>query len=581
MKFFRCVCSLASAAVMFCAAACGSTDNLYDAPGDSVGMTTVMETEPEKCDASETREMLAETRFPDSEFELFGWDYDENGAYYCSDVMLSDGKTAVLRDLSGGGIYIDNVRNVISLAMPGLYRFTGALTDGRIISVAEGNVRVILQHAVVNCSSGAPLVFLGGGQKVITAAKDSTNVLGSSLRPDPYEQPFPEYLGSAVYSQGSVTFNGAGKLDIISSGSRGIESAGTVKMMSGSITVVSQGDGITGKNVVVRGGDVVVDTKGGCGIKAPGISDDSGCFAAEGGSLRVTSAFDSVYAERFVCVTGSSAKLNLCSGSGSDSHWYDEIFSRKGIRSDGNVAITGGSVNADCLDVALYSEGEILVSGDTALSLCAKRTAVKCGFLALESGRMEIKKSSCGIEAEQVAVDGGALKIISSGDGMSLAADKARSGRECALFVQGGSADVGAYAAGLNVKGKALIEGGDLFVSGGEDGFSPAVKAEGGLKIDGGKVMMTAPSGAIQTPAEQSEQPAAVVSFRKGVDAGSALALTGESEVLFSRELSADAGSVLFSDPGIKTGGEYAVEVNGARTGSFVQESTFVSVGVA
>ena len=100
---------------------------------------------------------------------------------------------------------------------------------------------------------------------------------------------------------------------------------------------------------------------------------------------------------------------------------------------------------------------------------------------------------------------------------------------------------------GRGVGGHPLLqreEGGDLFVSGGEDGFSPAVKAEGGLKINGGKVMMTAPSGAIQTPAEQSEQPAAVVSFRKGVDAGSALALTGESEVLFSRELSADAGSV-------------------------------------
>ena len=51
--------------------------------------------------------------------------------------------------------------------------------------------------------------------------------------------------------------------------------------------------------------------------------------------------------------------------------------------------------------------------------------------------------------------------------------------------------------------------------------------------------------------------------------------------MLFSRELSADAGSVFFSGPGIKTGGEYAVEVNGARAGSFVQESAFVSVGVA
>lgn len=584
MKILRYIGTLMSAALLLCiASSCGSgTSGSFTGAEDTLGMTTEMPAEPTVYEPVRTYDLIQSIDFPDSDFELFGWDYDENGAYYCSDVVLADGNSFVKRDLSGGSISVDNSLNVILLRAPGLYRFTGVLSDGSIMSIADGNVRVILDGATISCSRDVPLMFMGTGCKVITMAGGSVNHIKNAMASDAAIAFAPDYATTAVYSLGDVTINGSGTLHIKSFSGNGVDSSGTVKIMSGTLSVMSLGEGIIGENVVVRGGDINIDTNGGSGIEALGAEAGlSGFFVAENGSLRVTSAYDSIFARRFAGVTGADTKLNLCSGNGSDSQWYDEIYSRKGIHSKGSIAVTGGSLGVDSLDTSLSSEEETLVAGAAALSLCAKRVAISSPLVAIEGGRTEIKKAENGITARQLTIKGGALKIIAADTGIKIQPLGTSLKCDSAFIIGGGNADVNAYASAVIADGKALISDGELFASGGEDGVSPVVSFSDGIKINGGKVMLTAPTGLVQTPVRQSSQAAVTVSFSSPVNGGYIALKSDDGRVLFSRELSAEAGSILFSSPAIKEDGRYYLEVNGETRKYFDMTGTFQNVAAA
>ena len=102
-----------------------------------------------------------------------------------------------------------------------------------------------------------------------------------------------------------------------------------------------------------------------------------------------------------------------------------------------------------------------------------------------------------------------------------------------------------------------------------------------GIKINGGKVMLTAPTGLVQTPVRQSSQAAVTVSFSSPVNGGYIALKSDDGRVLFSRELSAEAGSILFSSPAIKEDGRYYLEVNGETRKYFDMTGTFQNVAAA
>ena len=71
------------------------------------------------------------------------------------------------------------------------------------------------------------------------------------------------------------------------------------------------------------------------------------------------------------------------------------------------------------------------------------------------------------------------------------------------------------------------------------------------------------------------------MSFSSPVNSGYIALKSDDGRVLFSRELSAEAGSILFSSPAIKEAGRYYLEVNGETRKYFDMTGTFQNVAAA
>lgn len=568
---------LTAALMLIVSASCGeyNKSESFNGAGDRVGLTTDMYLEPVVSSAAEAKRLNESVAFYDSEFELADWKKNENGEGGYSDISMSDGKSDVVRDLSDNGIVIDNAVNEIIINAPGLYRLRGILPAGRIVCRADGDVRIIFDNVSVSCGIGAPLVFGGSGTKVLTLAKGSVNILKNNMLS---AADAPSEVGSVIYSESALTVNGGGLLEA-GGNADGIVCDDELKINSGTVFVSAKGDASAAKNVAVSGGDVILDSKSGNGMRARSAGadyTDGGNILITGGTVRVTSAYDSVYADRFVKISGDDTRVSVCSGSGSGSMWYDEIYSRKGIRSGGCIAVTGGSLGADSLDNAIDAEAELYIGGSAAVALCSKKSAVKAALAEIGGGRTEIRRAGVGIAAAQVNMTGGAVKINSYGNGLSLiTADQQLTGYDCAFILTGGSVDIDADAVGINAYGKILITGGTLCCGGSCDAAAPAVYASEGFKINGGRVMLSASQGMIQTPVTQSAQNSVVLSFRDELPRGALVALKKGRATLFSREIMGCCGSMLFSCPAFETGESFTAEINGTLSESFTIDGRF------
>lgn len=584
MKPIKIASALFSAIILLCTSTvCGSytpTDK-YSGEGDLVGMTKEMQQEPVPSSALSVRSQMDNVDFSDNAFESLKWNDVASGTYLFNEISLSDGNSKIVRDLSSGNILIDNEKNEIRLTSPGLFKFYGSLSNGRIISVADGNVRIILDNVFVSCESDIPVYLTGKGKKVITLAQNSVNSLINYSSYDLIENVAER---NSIFSDGDITFDGDGLLEIQSIGS-GIKCNGLLKINSGKIVVSAPGDALCAKNVTICGGDINLDSTAGNGIKVIKTSaedEKSGFLVVTGGFTRITSAYDSVYASSLIKIDGTNTKLNVCSGNGSGSLWCDEIYSRKGFRCEGNISVTGGYLGADCLDNALDTDGELLIEGSASISLYSKKSAIKAELIEICGGRTEINKANEGIVATHLYISAGALRINSSGDGVRLSAeDRQLTDCECAFITTGGNVDIDSDGIGIDVSGKVVFSGGTVCCSGGCKQNSLPVKATEGLKINGGRIMLVAALGMIQTPVSQSQQNSLTISFKDGLSSGTFVAIKDGSVTLFSRVFTNDLGSILFSSPYFESGKSFDAEINGTGVKKLLISEKFSEIGIA
>ena len=568
-------------AIFALSAACGKTapSSEYEGAGDRVGMTADMEISPSYSAAEKAETLARKANFPDIPYENDQWQDYVNGSGNYTYVILGDYCSYVVGE-AGENVVIDNSQNVITIAQPGYYRFVGTLSCGSIVAEADGNVRIILDGVRLTGKDGAPIRFYNKGQKVVTFAEEKENIVSAPASVSDSNQN-RENPSCAIYSESELTLNGKGTGEINGKKERAIVCRSTLKIKTVELEIRSKTDAVTAMNVVIKNTSLVIDSTAGSAIIAEryGFLTKEGYVVISDSDVRAVSAFDAISATDLVYVTGSDSFLSICSGNGSSSVLYDEIYSRKGIVSDGCVCIEEGGVYIDSLDDSIKCSGETLLSGGF-LTASTKKTAVNSVLTEIKGGRTEIARSSVGIKGCRLSLSDGSVKITSNENGINLSAINGNDS-VCALVMKGAYVDVSTCGTCIKTDGKILVSGGSLWCDSSPAPSEPAVIANEGFRTDGGRIMIIAGLGMIQTPVKQSMQDSVTISFKRGISSHSTVSLKYDDVVLFSREVVNKVGSLFFTCPNFSRDYDCSLAINGSVVKKFRLSQTFTEKGVA
>lgn len=568
-------------AIFALSAACGKTapSSEYEGAGDRVGMTADMEIAPSYSAAEKAETLARKADFPDIPYENDQWQNYVNGSGNYTYVILGDYCSYVVGE-AGENVIIDNSQNVITIAQPGYYRFVGTLSCGSIVAEADGNVRIILDGVRLTGKDGAPIRFYNKGQKVVTFAEEKENIVSAPASVSDSNQN-RENPSCAIYSESELTLNGKGTGEINGKKERAIVCRSTLKIKTVELEIRSKTDAVTAMNVVIKNTSLVIDSTAGSAIIAEryGFLTKEGYVVISDSDVRAVSAFDAISATDLVYVTGSDSFLSICSGNGSSSVLYDEIYSRKGIVSDGCVCIEEGGVYIDSLDDSIKCSGETLLSGGF-LTASTKKTAVNSVLTEIKGGRTEIARSSVGIKGCRLSLSDGSVKITSNENGINLSAINGNDS-VCALVMKGAYVDVSTCGTCIKTDGKILVSGGSLWCDSSPAPSEPAVIANEGFRTDGGRIMIIAGLGMIQTPVKQSMQDSVTISFKRGISSHSTVSLKYDDVVLFSREVVNKVGSLFFTCPNFSRDYDCSLAINGSVVKKFRLSQTFTEKGVA
>lgn len=568
-------------AIFALSAACGKTapSSEYEGAGDRIGMTADMEISPSYSAAEKAETLARKAAFPDIPYENDQWQNYVNGSGNYTYVILGDYCSYVVGE-AGENVIIDNSQNVITIAQPGYYRFVGTLSCGSIVAEADGNVRIILDGVRLTGKDGAPIRFYNKGQKVVTFAEEKENIVSAPASVSDSNQN-RENPSCAIYSESELTLNGKGTGEINGKKERAIVCRSTLKIKTVELEIRSKTDAVTAMNVVIKNTSLVIDSTAGSAIIAEryGFLTKEGYVVISDSDVRAVSAFDAISATDLVYVTGSDSFLSICSGNGSSSVLYDEIYSRKGIVSGGCVCIEEGGVYIDSLDDSIKCSGETLLSGGF-LTASTKKTAVNSVLTEIKGGRTEIARSSVGIKGCRLSLSDGSVKITSNENGINLSAINGNDSA-CALVMKGGYVDVSTCGTCIKTDGKILVSGGSLWCDSSQAPSEPAVIANEGFRTDGGRIMIIAGLGMIQTPVKQSMQDSVTISFKRGISSHSTVSLKYDDVVLFSREVVNKVGSLFFTCPNFSRDYDCSLAINGSVVKKFRLSQTFTEKGVA
>ena len=401
--------------------------------------------------------------------------------------------------------------SVVTINEPGTYVITGKLDDGQIIvnvdkeKYPEGKVELSLEGAEINCSDNSPVYVESIGDECVISVKKGTENTVS----DGTDYVNADEKSGAIYSKDDLKLKGKGKLIVKGNCTDGIVSKNDIKIFNGNIDVTAVNDGIRGKDSVRIGdsGDtdfsnlsVTVKTTEGDGIKSTNSTDDGkGNIIINGGKIKVNSYGDAVSAERNITINGGDLDLYTYTGSKAaqsdlssppqggkfpgmqEGNTEKPDISAKGIKGIGGIELNGGTVNVDSTDDSIHSNGDIVINGGDMTVASSDDGIHSDTMLIINDGRINITRSYEGIEAYDIEVKGGNIRLVASDDGFNAAGGDGSGNANTNPWEQGGMS---------SSTGILNISGGYIYVQAEGDG----VDSNGNITVSGGTVIVCGPT---------------------------------------------------------------------------------------
>jgi hypothetical protein len=387
----------------------------------------------------------ADTVSVNNPFEGNGVSIERNGQHVVATSTVTDREvTYVLSGVTANG----------SLKIYGSYKFGLALNGAGITNPRGATINIQCKKKIT-----------------LTLVDQTVNRLidGSA-----YEYTDGEDMKGTLFSEGQLNVYGSGTLEVRGKNKHAICTDDYFRMYAGSIRVKeAASDGVHANDeVTVEGGDLNVRAAG------DGVESEKSSLTVTGGTVSIVTTGQKGHGLKSAGATAISGSPNV------------EIIvygnASKGISSGAEMSIGGGSLAISTSGDALY---------DAAAADVTSPSGVKCdGNMEITGGSitiLSVGKGGKGISVDgELTVSDGVVKITTTGEqfkyGRNDAAAKAIKS-DGNLTVNGGKLKLKTYgveAEGLESKATLTINGGDVEI----EAYDDAINAAKHIQINGGNI---------------------------------------------------------------------------------------------
>ena len=366
------------------------------------------------------------------------------------------------------------------------YELSGTTSNGFLKIYSKNKQALVLNNVSITNPNGAAINNQGKKRSFVVV--NGKNYLADSATYT--ATPDDEDEKAAFFSEGQLIFSGEGSLEVTAVGKAGITSDDYLNFLDGPTLKVSStaGHGLRGKDAVyVNGGNLSVQTSahmkkgivsdslvvfnGGVTTVAvtggtdyddedqeykasAGVKADQ-CFVMNDGTLTITNSGQggkgisgdgvAYFQGGTVDITVTGSNYGKSSGGfgpwgGGSSSSSDNSKSAKGIKFDGDIYISGGSVSAKASNhEGIESKGQLQITGGTVFAQSKDDAINSAGMMAVTGGFVcAYSTGNDGMDANKnFYLDGGVVYAIGSGS-PEVAID-ANTEERYKLYVNGGS----------------------------------------------------------------------------------------------------------------------------------------------
>jgi hypothetical protein len=541
--------------------------------------------------------------FDDEDF-VTSWDVNN-----CTTIALSDQSAQI----SGNGANASN--GEVTITTPGTYVLSGTLKDGciHVDTADKGTVRLILNGANITSNTTAPILVTDAKKVLVTIVDGTINTINDSKRSTTESEDY----SAAIYSKSDLVFNGNGSLTVNAGYKNGIKSTDDLKFVSGNVSINSTEDGMIGKDLLgIKDGTYKIQA--GCdGMKTTYDTDTSkGNLILENGTYTITSNNDGIQAENVLVINngyytiktgGSSSAAIMKSGDnmgmggtmgsmkgqgrfGSTTQTTeagDESTSdsAKGLKATKKMYISNATVNLDCKDDTIHTNGTVIINSGTITAKSGDDGVHADDVLQINGGTLDIQYCYEGLEAATINIAGGDIFIVANDDGINASSGSSTTGFNMGampnaqggqngqntqndqttqstpqLNISGGKLFVNANGDGLDSNGIMTISGGEIIVEGPTENNNAALDFDSKCSITGGTLMAFGSSGMLETPTEATNVSCIITTFTSAQTANTQYSLSDASgNTILTHTPSKAYAAAIVASADIKTDNTYTI----------------------
>ncbi len=499
-------------------------------------------------------------------------------------ITLSDSGSAC----ADSSVQIDG--STVTITAAGDYLLSGSLSDGQIVVNApeDAKVKLILGGVSIVKSGHAAIYALSADKLVLATQAGSENLIQSSGE---FVQMDENKVDAAVFAKCDLTLSGEGVLNISCPQVHAVVSKDDLTLKSGTVNLEAGSKGLSGKDSVsIEGGVLSADVGTDALYSANTEDSEKGTITVSGGTLNLLCQKDGLDASGAIVIEGGEIVLNA--GNGSEG---------KGVKSDADITIRGGSLSVSSYDDAVHAGGSVTVSGGELILASMDDGIHADGTLTISDGILTVSQSYEGLEAQVIDIQGGRISVRASDDGLNAAGgsdgsnalglfggDSFRGGMgggfdsdsSASLTISGGTLYLNADGDGLDSNGYLTVSGGAVYVSGPTNSGNGALDYGIEASISGGTVIAVGAAGMAENFGQNSSQGSILLNLSTTQAAGSTVSLCDENgTVLASFQPEKSYSSVVISTEGLVQGGVYTVTA-GTETQTVTLDSLIYGSGM-
>lgn len=571
---------------------------------------------------------------PDYTADELDYDYDE--AEVVAITLNGDNISCKSSDVNIDG-------STITIQKAGTYLLSGTLTAGNIIvdSDDKENVRLIFNGVEISNSTTTPLFIKNAEKTIVTLVDGTENTLSDSENYILDDESNNEPNGT-IFSKDDLVINGLGSLTINANYNHGIQSKNLLKIISGNIDIISNGDSIIGKDgVIVKEAVINIESQED-GIKATKVEENKGYIYLDNPEITIKAKKDGIQA--VTCLYVKDGKYNIETGETNENSQSNSDtstdYSRKGMKAGVDITIENGEYTIDSEDDGIHSNNSITVNAGT-VNIASKDDGVHADTeLTINNGDIKVSESDEGLEAKYITINDGNIDITSSDDGINASSGLStildsgnapgagnrpempanENGEEDAnagnrpempanensenilgnngrmmpgggqggfdesdgseLVINGGIVHVNAGGDGIDSNGTITINGGEIYVDGPTSGGDGALDYADTCEINGGILVAAGSIGMAIAPTSGSTQYSVNAAFSKTYNGETKVTVKDSSgnEVL-TYTPAKNFQSFVFSTDKLKSGETYTIYAGDTQEGTFTVSDITTTVG--